>query len=184
MLGFCGEPSRRVGELDARVEVLDFRLDSGKGTGGRNAVDDNLVPDFIGPKSGCCRYGVLNGRVVRFEDREGRSIVFGDKFDVMVGSELYSSNKRILDCRVDSVSDGEVVGVVSECCAISLNANGTVASGQNGRYCLLVFWRCSGRGGSCSGSSLGAGKGGEWCNWSGWRGSGGGGSRLFALLLL
>jgi len=84
MLGFCGEPSRRVGEVDARVEVLDFRLDSGKGTGGRNAVDDNLVPDCILPKSSCCRYGgsygFLNGRAVRFEDREGRSIVFGDKF--------------------------------------------------------------------------------------------------------
>ena len=33
--------------MDARVEVLDFRLDSGKRTGGRNAVDENLLPDFI-----------------------------------------------------------------------------------------------------------------------------------------
>jgi len=121
---------------------------------------------------------------VRFEVREGGSIVFGDKFDVMVGSELYSSNKRLLDCRVDSVSDGEVVGVVKKWCAISLNDNGIVVFGQNRMDCLFVCWRCSGRGGRCSGSSLGPGKGREWCNWSGWRGSGGGGSRLFALLLL
>jgi len=149
---------------------LDFRLDSGKGTGGRNTVDDNLVPDFILSKSSCGRYGgsdgFLNGRAVRFEDREGRSIVFGDKFDVMVGSELYSSNRRLLDCRVDSVSDIEVVGVVSECCAISLNDNGTVVFGQNGRDCFLLCWRCSGRAGRCSGSFLGPGKGREWCNWS------------------
>jgi len=119
--------------VDTRVEVLDFRLDSVEGTGSGNAMDDNLVPDFILPKFSCCRYGgsdgFLNCRAVRFEDREGRSIVFGDNFDVMVGSELYSSNKRLVDCRVDSVSDGEVVGVVWECCAISLNDNGTVVFG-------------------------------------------------------
>jgi len=55
--------------VDARVEVLDFRLHRGKGTGGRNAVDNNLVPDIILPKSGCCRCGgsngFLNGKVVR-----------------------------------------------------------------------------------------------------------------------
>ena len=147
--------------MDTRVEVLDFRLDSGKGTGGRNAVDDNLVPDFILPKSRCCRYGgsdgFLNGRAVRFEDRDGWSIVFGDKFDVIVSSELYSNNKRLLDARGDSISDGEVVGLVRECCAISLNDNSMVLFGQNRRNCLLVCWRCSGRGGE---------------------------SRLFALLLL
>ena len=111
-------------EVHARVEVLDFRLDSGTGSRGRNAVDDTLVPDFILPKSSCCRYGgsdgFLNGRAVRFEDREGRSIVFGDKFDVMVGSERYSSKRRFLDCRVDSVSDGEV-GVVRELLGGSLS---------------------------------------------------------------
>jgi len=32
----------------------------------------------------------------------------------MVSSELYSSNKTLLDWRVDRVSDGEVVGVVRE----------------------------------------------------------------------
>jgi len=116
MLSFCGEPSRRAEELDARVEVLDFGLNSGKGTGGRNAMDDNLVSDFILPKSGCTRYdrsdGFRNGRTVRFEDRKGRSIVFGDKFDVMVHSKLNSSHKRLVDCRVDRISDGEVVGVV------------------------------------------------------------------------
>jgi len=104
--------------VDTRVEFLDFRLDSGKGTGGSNVMVDNLVPDFILPTSGCCRYDgsddFLNGKVVRLEDREGRTIVFGDKFDVMVGGELYSSNKRLLDCRVDSVPDMEVVGVVGE----------------------------------------------------------------------
>ena len=82
----------RAGEVDARVEVLDLRLNSVKGTGGRNAMDDHLVPDFILPKTGCCRYccsdGFLNGRAMRLEDREGRSIVFGNELDVMVGSEL------------------------------------------------------------------------------------------------
>ena len=130
-----------MGELDARVEVLDFRLDSSKETGGRNARDDNIVPDFILPKSSCSRYGgsdvFLNGRTVRFEDREGSSIVFGDRFDVMVGSKLNSSNKRLLDCRVDSVSDGEVVGVVRESCAISLNDNSTVMFGHNRRDAFL-----------------------------------------------
>jgi len=174
--------------MDARVEVLDFRLDSGKGNGGRNAVDDNLVPDCILTKTGYCRYGgsdgFLNGRAMRFEDREGRSIVFSDKFDVMVGSEHYSSNKRLLDCKVDSVSDIEVVGVVRECFAISLNDKGRVMFGQNRRDYLFVCQRCSGRGGRCSGTILGPCKGREWCKGSGWGGSGGGGSRLFALLLL
>ena len=174
MLGFCGELSRRVEELDARVEVLDFRLASSKGSIGRNAVDYNLVADFILPKTGCCRYsgsdGFLNGSVVRFEDREGMSIVFGDKFDVMVGSELYSSNNRLLDCRVDSVSDGQVVGVVRECCAISLNDNCMITFCQNRRNWLPVCWRCSGRSGRCYGSFLAPYKGRELCNWSGWGG--------------
>jgi len=95
------------------------------------------------------------------------SIFFGDKFDVVVGGELYRRNKRLLDYRVDNVSDGEVVGAVRECCAISLNDNGTVAFGQNRRDCLLVCWRCTGRGCWCSGSFLGPAKGREWCNWSG-----------------
>ena len=58
--------------MDARVQVVDFRQDRGKGTEGRNAVDYNLVPDFILPKTSGYRYGgsdgSLNGRVVRFED--------------------------------------------------------------------------------------------------------------------
>jgi len=127
--------------VDAGVEVLNFRLDTGKRTGGMKAMEDNLVPDFLLPETSCYRYdgsdGFLNGRAVGFEDREGRSIVFGDKFDVKVGSELYSINKRLLDCRVDKVSNGKVVGV-RECCAISLNHNGIVAFGQNRRDCLLV----------------------------------------------
>ena len=146
----------------ARVEVLDFRQDSGKGTGGRNAVDNNLVPDFILPKTGCCRYcgsdGFLNDSAVRSEDREGTSVVFGDRFHVMVGNQLYSSNKSLPDGLGDSISDGKVVGVVREYCAISLNDNGTVAFDQNRRDCLLVCWRCSGRGGRCSGHFWGQGK--------------------------
>jgi len=51
-LDISGKPCGRVGEVDTRVQVLDFRLDSGKRTGGRNAVDDKLVPDFIFLKSG------------------------------------------------------------------------------------------------------------------------------------
>jgi len=38
-------------------------------------MDDNLVRDFILPKTGCCRYvgsdGLLNGKAVGFEDQEG-----------------------------------------------------------------------------------------------------------------
>jgi len=134
-------------------------------------MDTNLVPDFTLPKSGCCRYsdsdGFLNGRVVRFEAREGRSIVFGDEIDVMVGGELYSSNMKLLDCRIDSICDGEIVGVVRECCAISLNDHSTVAFGPNRRDCRLVCLRYSGRGAMCSGSFLGPGKGRELCNWCG-----------------
>ena len=67
-MDFCSEPSRRAGEPDTRVEALDHGLDSGKGTGGRNAMGNNLVPDFIGPKTGSCRYGgsdgFLNGRAI------------------------------------------------------------------------------------------------------------------------
>ena len=102
----------------------------------------------------------------------------------MVGSELFSSNKWLPDCRVDSVSNSVVVGIVRECCAISLNDNGTVAFGQNRRDCLLVCWRCSCMGGRSPGSFLGPGQARELCNWSGWGRSGGGGSRLFALFLL
>jgi len=173
--------------VDTRVEVLDFRLDSVEGTGSGNAMDKNLVPDFILPKAGCCRYGCsdgfLSGGVVDFEDREGGGVVFGDKLDVVVCGELYGGKKRLLNGRVEGITNGEVVGVVWECCAISLNDNGMVAFGQNRRDCLLVCWRCSGRGGRCSGSFLGLGKGMKWCNSSGWRGSCAGGSRLFALLL-
>jgi len=101
MLGFCGELSRSAGEVNAKVQVLDFRLDSGKGTGGRNTMDNNLVPDFILLKTGCCSYSgsdsFLNGTPVSFDDRECRSIVFSDRFDVVVGSEVHSSNKRLLD---------------------------------------------------------------------------------------
>jgi len=133
MLGLGGEPSRRAGKVDTRVEILDFRLDSVEGTGSGNAVDNKLVTDCILPKAGCCRYGCsegfLNCRAVGFEDREGRGVVFGDKLDVVVCGEHYGGNKRFLDCRVDGIANGEVVGIVWECCAISLNDNGTVAFG-------------------------------------------------------
>ena len=167
--------------------MLDCRLDGVEGTGIGNAMDNNLVPDFILPKAGFCRYGCsngfLNGRVVGFEDREGGGVVFGDKLDVGVCSELYGGKKWFLNCRVAGIRNGEVVGVVWECCAISLNDNGTVVFGQHRRDCLLVCWRCSGRGGRCSGSFLGLGKRRECRNRSGWRSSSGGGSRLLALLL-
>ena len=188
MLGLLGEPSWRAGEVDPRVEILDLSLDRVEGIGGRNPMDDNLVPDFILPKTSCCRHGgsngFLNGRAMRLEDREGRSIVFGNELDVMVGSELYGGNKRLLNCRVNGITDGEVVGIVWECCAISLNDNSTVAFGQNRRHCLLSCWEGSGWGSRCSGSLLGPSNGREWCNRSGWGGSGGSGSRLLALLLL
>ena len=41
--------------MDAGVEVLDCRLYSGKGTGGRNAMNDSFMPDFILHKASCCR---------------------------------------------------------------------------------------------------------------------------------
>jgi len=119
--------------VDTRVEVLDFRLDSVEGTGSGNAMDDNLVPYFILSEASCCRYGCsdgfLNGRVVGFEDREGGGVVFGNKLDVVVCSELYGSNKRFLNCRVDGIANGEVVGVVWECGAISHKDNSMVAFG-------------------------------------------------------
>ena len=104
--------------MDPRVEVLDFRLDSVEGTGSGNARDDNLVPDFILPKAGCCRYGCsdgfLNGRAVGFEDREGGGVVFGDKLDVVVCSELYGGNKSFLNCRVDGIASLVRLLVLSE----------------------------------------------------------------------
>ena len=164
-LKFCGEPSGRVGKFNTRVEVLNFRLDSVKGAGGRNAVNDDLMSDLIIPKTSSGRYGCsdgfLNGRAVSFEDREGRSIVFGNKLDVVTGGELYCSNKSLLNCRVDSIAYGEVVGVVWECCAISLNDNCAVTFGQNRSRRLLVLRKGSGKGRGCFGSFLGPGDGGE-----------------------
>ena len=100
MLGFCGEPSGRAGEFNTRVEVLNYTLDSVKRTGGRNAMNDDLMPDLIIPKTSGRGYGgsdgFINGRTVSFEDREGRSIVFGDELDVVTGGELYCSNKSLL----------------------------------------------------------------------------------------
>jgi len=96
----------------ASVKVLGFRLDYLEGTGSRDAIDNNLLPDFILPKTSCCSYvaseGFLNGQVVGFKDRDGSSIVIGDKLDFVVGGKLYSSNKRLLDCRVDSIAYSQV----------------------------------------------------------------------------
>jgi len=149
----------------ARVEVLDFRLDSVEGAGSRDAVDDNLVADYILPKSCCCwyigSYGFLNGRAVGFEDREGWSMVFGDKLDVVVGSELYGRNKRLLNCRVDSIVYSKVIGIVWECNAISLNDYSAITFGQNRSRRLLVLRGGRKRGRGCSGSFLGPGNGRE-----------------------
>ena len=41
----------------ARVEVFDFRLDCVEGTGSMDAMDDNLVPDFILRKTSSCKDG-------------------------------------------------------------------------------------------------------------------------------
>ena len=46
------------------------------------------------------------------EDRGGRCVVFGEKKDMMVGSEFNRGNKRFLDCRVDGIANGEGIGVV------------------------------------------------------------------------
>jgi len=104
-----------------------------EGTGSGNAMDDNLVPDFLLPKAGSFRYGCsdgfLTGRAVGLEDTEGGGVVSDDKLDVVVCGELYGGNKRFLNCRVDGIANGEVVGVIWECCAISLNDNGMVAFG-------------------------------------------------------
>ena len=71
-------------------------LESVEGAGGRNAVDDDLMPDLIISKSSGGRYGgsdgFLNGRAVGFEDREGRGIVFANKLDVMTHCELDSGS--------------------------------------------------------------------------------------------
>ena len=96
-----------------------------------------------------------------FEDREGRSVVFGDEFDVVVGGELYSCNERLLNCRVDCIAYGEVVGIVWECCAISLNDNSAVAFGQNRSRGLHILRGCRGKGRGCSGCFLSPGDGRE-----------------------
>ena len=117
----------------ASVELLEFRLGCVEGTGSRDAMDDNLVPDFILPKTGCCRYvgsdGFINGKAVDFEDRDHSCIciVFGDKHDGAVGCELYGGNERLDNCRVDSIAYSKVIGIVWKCCAISLNDNRAVA---------------------------------------------------------
>jgi len=113
-------------------------------------VDDYLVPDFILPKSSCCRYigsdGFLNGKAMGFENRESRCIVLSDKLDVVVGGELYGGNKRLLNCRVDSIAWSKVIGIVWECCAISLNDNSIVAFGQKRSRRLLILRRGRERG--------------------------------------
>ena len=128
-------------------------------------MNDDLMPGLIIPKTSGRGYGgsdgFLNGRAVSFEDREGRSIVFGDKLDVVTGCELYCSNMWLLNCRVDSIAYGEVVGIVRKCCAISLNDNRAVAFGQNRSRRLLVLRKGSGKGRGCFGSFLGPGDGGE-----------------------
>ena len=165
MLGFCGEPSGRAGEVYARVEVLDCRLDNVEGSGSRDAVDDNLVPDFILPKTVCCRYigsdGFLNGKEVAPEDQEGRSIVFGYNLDIVVGGELYSGNKILLNCRVNSIAYSKVVGSVWECCVISLNENIAVTFGQNRSMRLLILRGGRERGIGCSDRFRGSGNGRE-----------------------
>ena len=127
----------------ARGKDLEFRLDSVEGNESTDAVDDNLVPDFILPRTGCCSYvgsdSFLNGKAVSFEDRDGRSIVFGNKLDVVVGGELYSGHKRLLNCRVDSIAYSNVIGIVWECCAISLSDNSAVAFGQKRSRRLLIL---------------------------------------------
>jgi len=50
--------------------------------------------------------------MVGFEDREGRSIVIGDKLDIVVGGELFDGNKRLLNCRVNSIAYSKVIGIV------------------------------------------------------------------------
>ena len=82
------------------VEVLDFRLDCVEGTGSSDVIDDNLVLDFILPMT-CCSWYIgsdrfHNSQTVGFQDREGRSIVLGNKFDLVVGGQLCGGNKGFL----------------------------------------------------------------------------------------
>ena len=88
-------------------------------------------------------------------------IVFSDKLDVVTGGELYCGNKWFLNCRVDSIVYGEVVGVVWKCCAISLNNNSAVMFCQNRSRRLHVLRKGGGKGMGCFGSLLGPGDGGK-----------------------
>lgn len=100
--------------MGAWVEFFNLRLNSGKGGGCGDAMEDDLVPDFVFSEANGCRDGgsscFLNGRTMRFEDRGGRCVILGEEEDMVVGGEFDSCNKRFLDCIVDCIANGEGVG--------------------------------------------------------------------------
>ena len=102
--------------MNARVEFLNLRFYSVKGGLGGDAVEDDLMPDFIfSEASGSGDSGsdcFLNGRSVVFENRGSWCIILGDEEDMMVGCELNCSNKRFLNCCVEVIADGEGVSVI------------------------------------------------------------------------
>lgn len=128
--------------MDAWVELFNFSLNSGESCSGGDAVEDDLVPDFIfseasGSGDGDSD-GFLNNRSVVLEDRGGRCIVLGDEKDMVVGGELNGCNKWLLNCCVECIADVEDVGIIWEGGAISFNDNGTVAFGENRRGRLFA----------------------------------------------
>ena len=60
-LGFCGEPSGRAWEVSARIELFNLRLNSVECGSGGDAVEDDLMPDFIFSEAGGSGYAGSDG---------------------------------------------------------------------------------------------------------------------------
>lgn len=102
--------------MGAWIECFNLSLDCREGGGGRYAVDDDLLPDLILSEAIGSRNGgsdsLLNGKAVVFENSGGRNVVLCNKAYMVVGGELNVGDQLFLDCSVDCIANGEVVGVI------------------------------------------------------------------------